>query len=373
VKARLEFLEGIRGLTALYVVLFHISHGFLPKPESFLGKVLFRIAAFGHEAVAIFIVLSGFCLTLSLANSRSSKPFDVDAGRFFLRRAQRILPPYYAALGLSWLAIATLPVLASSRTGTIWDDSHPAFSSAAVVSHLLLLNNWSPELKFTVNGPLWSVATEWQIYFLFPTLLVPIRRRFGPIALLIASAIVGYGAWLLFPRAGSAAVTWYVLLFALGVCACLGTRVPGSTEYTWLSKWPLPLIACALVAGVGLFGLGLAQVWFRFQPLSDLLTGLGAASAIAALASTSEHGRRSLALRVLEHPLLVGLGRMSYSLYLTHLPIVAVVALGFRNSLGERAGMLTVVTSLALSLLFAFAFFQLIERPILLRMKVRSS
>ena len=64
----------------------------------------------GHYAVAVFIVLSGFCLMLPVTrdpNGRLPGGFAAYLGR----RARRILPPYYAALGMCWIAIALIPAL----------------------------------------------------------------------------------------------------------------------------------------------------------------------------------------------------------------------------------------------------------------------
>src|SRR5678815_519667 len=128
------------------------------------------------------------------------------------RRAFRILPPYFAALGLSLLLIGYVPVLGQGGTRTIWDDSLPGLEIGAIVSHLLLVHNWFVAWSYQINGPLWSVASEWQIYFFFPLLLLPLRRRFGNGAMLGAAALLGYAPLLVAPQASHRAVPWYLLL-----------------------------------------------------------------------------------------------------------------------------------------------------------------
>src|SRR5512140_3551673 len=100
---RLAFIEGLRGVAALYVVLTHFnsmvdpSHldGSKSTTPTWLQPFL-QPFIYGHLAVAAFIVLSGYCLQTSLFGGRDGRIHDY--GKFFARRAKRILPPYYATL-----------------------------------------------------------------------------------------------------------------------------------------------------------------------------------------------------------------------------------------------------------------------------------
>jgi len=100
-RVKLEFLDGLRGLAAFYVLLHHLYDPFgIPRALTYPLSIL----RFGHYAVGAFIVLSGYCLMLPIVRSTDGK---ISGGtfHFFKRRAMRILPPYYAALILSlvWL------------------------------------------------------------------------------------------------------------------------------------------------------------------------------------------------------------------------------------------------------------------------------
>ena len=96
-RVRLLFLDGLRGLAALYVLFFHV----FTKGDEVLSTNNFflNFLRFGHEAVVMFIVLSGFVLTLPLIKSKQLKIEDGEIG-FIKRRARRILPAYYAGLFL---------------------------------------------------------------------------------------------------------------------------------------------------------------------------------------------------------------------------------------------------------------------------------
>jgi peptidoglycan/LPS O-acetylase OafA/YrhL len=362
-KLRLSYLDGLRAAAALYVVLFHAVLGFAVELSG-PYRALRLVFGFGHEAVAIFIVLSGYCLMLPVARA----PDNLLAGGFWGylgRRALRILPPYFAALAVSLLLIRYLPVLGQGGTGTIWDDSLPGIGLWPIASHLLLFHNWFPEWAYQINGPLWSVASEWQIYFFFPLLLLPIWRRSGVVMVLMA-AVIGY-APLLFAREGALrAVPWYLLLFGLGMLAA-GIGFADRGPERWLrsnvswSKLSFGLwLACAVGGTLG------ARIWFRFLPLTDLLVGSAAAALLVHCTSQLQAGAaRGPVLRALESRLLVGIGHFSYSLYLTHLPIVALCFFGLRGLGVASAPVLAVAmmaSALPASLLVAYAFYWLVER-----------
>src|SRR5690349_3676249 len=119
-RIRLEFLDGFRGVAALYVALYHmgmitlitVSHFYAnstnPQFKRLFEAVHINLFNQGHYAVVAFIVLSGFCLMLPLARSKSA-PASFELPTFVKRRARRILPPYYASVLLALAIIAIVP------------------------------------------------------------------------------------------------------------------------------------------------------------------------------------------------------------------------------------------------------------------------
>ncbi|HET7541718.1 MAG TPA: acyltransferase [Polyangiaceae bacterium] len=365
---RLEYLDGLRAVAALYVVLFHAGLGFLDPGRPLVGfaRNLQRALSFGHDAVAVFIVLSGYCLMLPVARAEGQLVRGI--GNYIARRAWRILPPYFATVFGSLLLITAIPVL-ETPTKTIWADTFPAFEFGPIASHLLLIHNLSPAWSNRINGPLWSVATEWQIYFFFPFVLLPLWRRFGATVTVLSGFVLGGGFTFIAPSAATSAASWYLGLFALGMCAAgvdfstrpaerwLRERVP----WRWVNLGFLAAVACGTTL--------LIKHWFRFMPYSDALVGAATASGLLylsphALRHPSEKRHKPLALRVLSSGPLLLVGRFSYSLYLTHLPIVALCYFALRPlELSPNAEMLSLVLlSLPLSLLVAYAFFWVFER-----------
>jgi peptidoglycan/LPS O-acetylase OafA/YrhL len=358
-RLRLPYLDGLRALASLYVVGFH-SVGFTGHRLEGPWRLLRRLFAFGHEAVGIFIVLSGYCLMLPLARSGGLRLPSLRA--FAWRRAVRILPPYYVSLALSLALLASTPGLRVA-TGTIWDNTLPGLEPHAIVTHLLLVHNLIPDVAFQINGPHWSVATEWQIYFLFPLLLLPCWRALGPWGMLAVAVAVGYSPLLYAKAAASSAITWYLSLFGVGLLSAWVSVGPALER---VQSLPWGWLGGALSAACGFCGLLQAQVWFRFQPVTDLLVGVSTGCVLVALTrQAATQSRREVPLRLLEHRALVSVGKFSYSLYLTHLPVLAVCWLGL-GSLTRHAGIATIaLLSLGAvgSAVFAYAFHRAFERP----------
>jgi peptidoglycan/LPS O-acetylase OafA/YrhL len=361
---RLEYLDGLRAVASLYVLLFHAGVGFNSGKLVGPARLLRQALVFGHDSVAIFIVLSGYCLMLPVA--RAEGQLVRGLGSYFARRAWRILPPYYATVLGSLLLIALVPTL-ETPTKTIWDDTFPAFALAPIASHLLLVHNLFRRLAFTIDGPLWSVATEWQIYFFFPLLLLPVWRRFGALATILVGFVVGGSLVWLAPEAASTAASWYIGLFALGMSAAGVSFASRPLEQSLRERVPWGVLSALLLVPLAVGCTVLIKFWFRHLPLSDALVGLTTACWLVYLTrralSPATRARPAL-LRLLESAPLVAVGRFSYSLYLTHLPVVALCYFGLRGlALSESAlTLLLVALSLPASLLVSCAFFWVFER-----------
>jgi peptidoglycan/LPS O-acetylase OafA/YrhL len=165
---RLAGLDGLRGLAALYVVIFHVFLRAFPGYPVDRAPPWAGWFIYGRFAVVVFIVLSGFSLALSPARHG----WRLDAvSRFAQRRARRILPAYWAALAFS-LAVARLIV---PQPGNGVPDAKSVLVNGLLVQNIVGAH--SP------NAAFWSMAVEAQLYLLFPLLLL-IVRRWSAIAML---------------------------------------------------------------------------------------------------------------------------------------------------------------------------------------------
>jgi peptidoglycan/LPS O-acetylase OafA/YrhL len=366
----LRYLDSLRGLSALYVAachayLMYAAHLDTPGLQSASGRLLLGTSwlMFGRSAVAVFIVLSGYCLMLPVVQS-PARELRSTFQQFITRRAWRILPPYYGALAVSIVLILMVPSLDDPSIGE-WHKSFPAISAGSVVSHLVLLHNYVPAYQYAIDHPLWSIATEWQIYFLFP-LLVSIGRKDGDFRILTTSVLITAGLNIVLVNFLGSHNPWppqFVGLFGFGM-ACAAWNFPREADAPPIDsrRWGrramvlLPLGAASNLV----FATSREQV-------PDLLIGAGIGCAMVYLTEAFRRGRRPLALRVLELPALVGLGRFSYSLYLIHAPILALFYLLARGwNLGPLGFQLFVLgVGLPATVALSYVFFLVFERPFL--------
>lgn len=368
-RARLDYLDGLRGLAALYVVCHHalmeinyrLDGGGLPRSLIHATSWL----DYGRIGVDIFIVLSGYCLMLPVARSQDGL---VRGGLrdFFRRRARRILPPYFAALALFLLVIGLVPFV-SHAASTRWPGATSPFHWPILISHLLLVHNWNNAWTFHIDYPMWSVASEWQIYFLFPLVLLPLWRRFGSLAPVAAGFAFGIACFYGLPQINQAC-PWFVGLFALGMAAATVNFSPATLPSRWRTRLPWGIIT-ALLTVVALT-LCYLQIHGHYilNIVLDTLIGLAAASfLVAATRCLTEPGLFAvpLGLRLCASRGAVWLGTFSYSLYLVHAPIVAIVHDIAARFAPTPSLMLLALFGLGvpLSLAFAYLFYRLFERP----------
>ena len=377
-RLRLDYLDGLRGLAALYVVMHHAYYGLtaeaaLPPLAAHLTYWLYL----GRSAVDIFIVLSGYCLMLPVIRAGRLPGSFQD---FMKRRARRILPPYYAALLLILPAIALVPALHDlSHPNALWNTALPTFTPGILFSHMLLIHNFNPAWHSKIDYPMWSVATEWQIYFLFPLALLPIWQRWGSAAAVAAAFVVGLVPLFLFFDRFSGVSPHFLGLFALGMAAADINFSARLSLIAWRDKLPWGGLAAGLLIALVLVSLKHSS-WPEAVAGKDILVGAATACLLIACTRTLTHrhetatdqspetrGRAPLALRLMESRPAVLLGTFSYSLYLVHAPVLALCQSAIRPlhlaPTPALAVMLAVGVPLALvvSYLFHLAF----EKPFL--------
>ncbi|BAU63913.1 hypothetical protein STA3757_12820 [Stanieria sp. NIES-3757] len=194
ISLNLRSLDALRGILAIYVVLGHCrwllwvgnsewnqyTH---PWWANFLAlaSAIFR---YGHEAVMIFFVLSGFFIHLRISQQlANNKTFSFDIISFYKRRCHRLIPPYFFALALTVIidlvGMALYPSLYNGLTGDALLDSNflkKGFSYISVLPALFVLPS-SLGQDFGSNGPLWSLAYEIFYYLIYPFWLI--LRRLG--------------------------------------------------------------------------------------------------------------------------------------------------------------------------------------------------
>jgi peptidoglycan/LPS O-acetylase OafA/YrhL len=351
-RGRLAGLDGLRGLAALYVVVYHIFLRAFPGYPVDRAPFWAGWFAYGRFAVVVFIVLSGFSLALSPA--REGWKLDGLAS-FAQRRARRILPAYWAALVVS-LAVAWL-ILPPPGQGL------PTAKSALVNGLLVqnLIGAPSPNRSF------WSMAVEAQLYVLFPLLLLLVRR-WGAIAMVATVTLLVAALGIVGPHVSR--LDTFVIhtppdlaaLFAVGILTA-GIVQAGNTSRSWPWHW----LALAAVVPV------VAAIWWRGTAWTNdnlLWVDLALGPAVMCLLAALATGRATRLLRLLDARPMRKLGTSSYSLYLIHAPIVVVVyekIVAGRVGQGVPAFLVSIALVLPLTVVFARLFARLFETPFLQR------
>jgi peptidoglycan/LPS O-acetylase OafA/YrhL len=347
-RKRLAGLDGIRGLAALYVVMNHIFERTFPGYPVDNAPFWAGVFIYGRFAVVVFIVLSGFSLALSPA--RHGWRLD-SIGRFAYRRARRILPAYWAALAFS-IAVAWLIVPPPGQ-------GLPG-SKSALVNGLLVQNIVGAP---SPNRSLWTMAVEAQLYLVFPLLLLTLRRYSAAVMIaavtLVVAAVGIVGPHV--PRLDTFVIQSapdLAALFAVGILAA-GIVRASATRRSWPWAWLALAAAAPVLALIARQG----SVWtLDHLFFIDLALGPAVAFLLAALAT----GRPRPLLRLLDTRPLRSLGSFSYSLYLTHGPIVVVVyeeVVSGRVRQGVPAFVATCALAVPLTIVFARVFASVFEIP----------
>ena len=352
----LQFLDGIRGVAASMVVVHHLPV-FVAVP-AFLGLI-----AAPNPWVAIFITLSGFCLYLPAAGRRQvemPRPF----WEFMRRRARRIVPAWYASLVLCVLIGGFFTVVNSPYAGIFV----PA-NLADILVHLSLTHSMTI-YSGHINGPGYTLGTEFQLYVLMIGLIFVAARAGWP-TLLAGTVLL---CWV--PGVAGKVVhhlysTTFGLPFVIGMIAARLSRRPPAllANHSGIER--------LLLVGLGLLGVAAFSVLFRADTvinpdqqewhfLYDYSSWAAALATGCACIWMARHPH-CLAARLLSSRGAKALGSYSYSLYLTHLPLLALAAyLASTLTLSASAAFWVVfLPALAIIFGFAYLFSLFFERPFL--------
>ena len=340
--AHVDELDGLRAIAVLTVLVFHTRFAL----------------AYGWLGVELFFVLSGYLITGILLHARSAMDrrggwWDGYAKPFYIRRTLRIFPLAYAAL---LVVFVVLPALG-------W---RPAVPFGQQVWYWLYLNNWyiwSAYIPIAGMGHFWSLAVEEQFYLCWPwvVLLAP-RKQLTRIALALATMPMLLRLLLVivpvFPDKMRGPDT--VRITPLRMDGLMVGVLLALLAYEGLHRWKLHARWVAVI--VGALFVVLTRVpgtSLAFVLITPAFTVTVAAMLLLILTS-----RDSVVCGLLRTRWLCAIGKISYGIYVVHLPIIAV----FQQRGWPPARILAV--SLPASLLLATVSWYLLESPFL-RLKER--
>lgn len=358
-RPRLDYLDGVRGLAALFVVAHHLWRDYTQTALPGFRGIVTNWLLYGHLAVDVFIVLSGACLMLPVSRSRSLRG---GWQTFYKSRARRILPPLYAALAFG-LAV----VVARGA-------AHGTLPPLRIVFFNLLLLQDLVQSSNVLDSPLWSVALEWKIYFLFPV-FVWLWLRFGVPALLLISAVIGYGLTGILSAVYPSlylplSCPWFVFLFGMGMAAT-DFAVRGNSAAS--SRPPERLIPALFWAALACLTIMLLRwpvtsagegvLYVPHLPIIDTAAGTATALALVMLSRKAMRQERSLPITLLSWPPLVFVGTIGYSIYLIHILIIYKIKNHLVAYLPVHPAFVVIALDMVVTVGAAYLFHLVFERP----------
>jgi peptidoglycan/LPS O-acetylase OafA/YrhL len=346
-NSRFGSLDGLRALSVAAVIWHHSGGGMVASPW----------AQHGHHGVTLFFAISGFLITTLLLRERD-RHGAIDLRAFYVRRALRIFPLYYAVL-----LIYVVLVFALERHSKVGQDF---FSN--LIYFATYTSNWFVALDGRVIFYFsWSLAAEEQFYLVWP----PLMKRLGTraralvavltVVVVIALLDVLLPRWL--PDSGAARAVLRVvhnipLAIIVGVAAALVLHDPKGFARCrpWLagSRWH------------SLLWLGVAVVATLLPGAPWFTVHVALAMVVVACCMREDHALAPL----LHRPVLVYLGTISYGMYLLHMLCKNLVVKAFAFAGFEAGALTSFLATLLLSIVVAGLSYRYFESRFL-RMKGR--
>ncbi|MGA2811238.1 MAG: acyltransferase [Candidatus Acidiferrum sp.] len=289
---RIPQLDGVRGVAILLVLFVNTS-------EKYPALHLQRVFADGWMGVDLFFVLSGFLITRILLGSKASGHYFRN---FYVRRALRILPLYYAVLLFLFVLV---PWLRPSEAQVIFARSSPWWS------YPLFLQNFLVAIPTQAPGPLgasWSLAIEEQFYLLWPLVVlscsIPQLRRIALTMIIIAAPLAFY--------LGS----HHVLIYSNVFCRQVGLMAGALLALLLASRAsePARYVKLAWLSLVVTLTLAILSEAYGARWLAFTAVALAAASFIFLALYSAQRWLQA----VLRNRFLMYTGTISYGLYLLH-------------------------------------------------------
>lgn len=344
-KPQITSLTGLRGLAAIWVMLFHFI-----KADGVGGEIDFPHFFWeGRLGVDVFFVLSGFVLSYVYAEQFRTWPGTRPYLRYLAMRLGRIYPLHALTL-LALIAGVLLAKFMALPLGHLEN-----FDPAALLPQFLLLHGWTSEYVLSWNFVSWSISAEWFAYLLLLPLL-PVIGQHVRLGLLTAGL----------------ALAWAAFLLVLG-------RDPDTLDYLDAYHYALPRAGIEFCAGYAAF-----RIWRRVQisPRHAELIVLAAGLSLIWIASNQGPQRlllapvlmyliiglassKSVSGKVLGSTPLRYLGDISYSVYMLH-PLILLASnmiVGHLLPADLTLPWLILMTDTALTLIAASLTYHYFEHP----------
>jgi len=336
-------LDSLRGIAVLLVVLSH----WIPTPASQMGAFI---------GVNTFFVLSGFLIsTILFLNKEEAEaagyPKIAVLKNFFFRRALRIFPIYFCV-------VITLYLLGESRIPAInYDIKYLLIFT--INFHIYFVKHFG---KYTAH--LWSLAVEEQFYLVWPWLMLLLKRKCIPFAIVIFILTGSISEFFFQDQFGYILTFTCLAAFGLGaLLAWVYTYKPQSLNKAY------QILQYIILAELGIFILFMSGFQLPTLPLR-LLLSLIALWIIAYIVLNNKNGKRLKFSFLLNNRKLIFVGKISYGVYLYHIYIPYLTAdflyyleITLPNFLQPYAFILYFISNFCITLLLSWLSWRLIEIP----------
>ncbi len=317
-------VDGLRALAVIPVVLFHIS------PDWLSG---------GYLGVDVFFVISGFLITSLIIK-------DFDTGRFsmrnfWMRRVRRIVP---ALVVLLLTLLVAAPFLLYGPD--VYELGGQALSTLFAYSNIYFWqqsgNYWGTNAEMSPLLNMWSLAVEEQFYLFYPLLLVfTLKHLHRFVTPLIALATIISLCVFIYGSIHHPNPTFYFLptrAWELGAGCLLAVLMQRRDGFSGVNLSVQNLLSVLglimVVASYFLVGLG-------SEESVGLVAVLAVAGAVFTIGFSAQSG--NVAARLLSLAPVVYIGKISYSLYLWHWPVLVYMRGMYASELGEHEGLLNLI------------------------------
>jgi len=355
---RFPALDGVRAIAILLVIPHNLN--LIAEPTGTVAHLVVSYLDRGWIGVQLFFVLSGFLITGILLDTREAPDY---LRSFFVRRALRILPLYYALLLFVFVLLSAANLLPPSLPR----------SAGTELSYWLFFANWYAPLHPGQGSMthLWSLSVEEQFYLVWPFLIW--RRSAAQIRLLCAGVAVlslGIRIWMLHSGAPTEAIYQFSIsrmdALALGGAAAATMRLPLLAQQIAARRRAISAVALGVLLVGAALTVGYASPSPTTMSFGYTILALDF-SLIILLAACTDDAQAQGWVRFLRLPWMRRIGKYSYSMYLLHVPLHLLVGVRLLQALGlDRntpliMNLLYLFFGTALSYIAAAATYRLIE------------
>lgn len=296
-------LDSLRAFAVFFVLVWH----FLPRASGGVyGALELLLIPSGNFAVILFFVLSGYLITAILLNDKERCRNKLLITRnFVIRRSLRIFPVYFLLLF------------------SLYFGGYPFIENEIFYQSTFTSNFFAFHQGWTKYSHTWSLAVEEQFYLFWPWIIIFIANRYHKIVLIFFIIVSIASAWyfgspgdLRFSSPETTITTTNLAAFAVGgmYASLLRTENVSKELRKWI--WPLALMSLGLIYYWKFCSrLGLPVI---FPYIRILAVSLVSIWIIHLLLNLQQPGLRN----IVENKWLTGIGRISYGIYLFHLPLV---------------------------------------------------